>query len=198
MRIKLNLWQTISLFLPFIAGEVLLRLSFSGGTSHRVYFAIANLLTTLNVALAIAYQAQLGINFNKSSEPKFILFKANALIPVVFTACYFLYATWGTIIARSYNSANYNTGPLRRTQLHGSALIILLFLLHAFITFYFINNQFVSRKIKLIVDEGRRKELTSSFLMPMKLLTRVSIYVIGSSLLISMFIDMLTFAKLNK
>jgi hypothetical protein len=198
MRVKLNLWQTLLLFLPFAVSEIFLRLSYSGGLDHRIDFAVANLLLTFNVALIICYQTYLVAGFIKASGVKAVFLKVNAFVPAIFTVYYFLSAIWGTAITHSYNARGYNTGPLRQSQLHGSALVITLFLLHAFITFYFVNNQFVSRMIKKIAGEELRNELMHCFLAPLKLLTKISIYVIGCSLLVSTILDMLSYAKLSK
>jgi len=69
---------------------------------------------------------------------------------------------------------------MRKADLTGSALIIFLFLIHAFITFYFINNLFVVNKIKTIPDIDQQQKLRSDFSMPMKRLTKISIWVVGS------------------
>src|SRR3569833_620250 len=198
MRIKLNLWQTVLLFLPFVVSEIFRRLSYSGGPDHRIYFAIANLLVTFNVALVISYQAYLVQRFIKVTEARPVLAKFNALVPAIFTVFYFLYIAWDTVITHSYNNRGYNTGPLRESQLHGSALVFLLLLLHAFITFFFVNNQFVSKRVKKVPDDELRDEFTGAFLAPMKLLTKVSIIVIGCSLLVSVVLDTITYTRAVK
>lgn len=198
MPAKLNLWQTILLFLPFAAGELFIRLSYSGGADQRINFAIANLLTTFGMALVICYQTYLVSGFIKVSNIKPGFFQLNALIPAVFTVAYFLYVAWGTIAGHVYTHRGFNSGPLRQSQLHGRALIVLILLLHAFITFYFVNNQFVSGKIKKIVAGETRKNLTDQFLTPMKLLTKISILAIACSFLVSAIIDRLTYANPGK
>lgn len=198
MRIKLNLWQTILLFLPFVVSEIFPRLSYSGGPDHRIYFAIANLLVTFNVALVICYQTYLVLRFIKLSEAGSVFVKFNALVPAIFTVCYFLYIALDTVIAHSYNSRGYNTVPLRESQLHGVALVFLLLLLHAFITFYFVNNQFVSKSVKKVPDDELRDEFMGDFLAPMKLLTKISIIIICFSLFVSVVLDTITYTRAVK
>lgn len=198
MRIKLNLWQTILLFSPLIISELFLRRSYSAEPNQHLNFAIANLLATFNVALVVCYQAYLVMGFLRHSETKPAWFILNAVIPAIFTVCYFLYIGWGTVVNHSYNRTNYNVGPLKRSQLHGEGLIFLLFLLHAFVTFYFVNNKFVSKSIKQFKDDELRNELMYNFLIPMKLLIKVSVYVICSGLFVSMVIDMFNKTSVSK
>jgi succinate dehydrogenase hydrophobic anchor subunit len=194
MRIRLNFWQTIFLFLPGIIGQTFLWFPHLDVAGYRANFAAANFLAVLNMTLVVSYQAYLTINFSKTLDDKSAPVKWNAYIPAVFTSAYLVYVAWGTFINPAYHNPHYNAGPLRRAQLHGSSIVILFFLLHAFITFYFINNQFVSRKIKLMQNDEKRVALTGDFLTPMRTLIKVSIYVIGCMILLTFIIDILTFA----
>ncbi|MEP6613462.1 MAG: hypothetical protein ABJA76_16290 [Mucilaginibacter sp.] len=182
------------LFLPGVIGNIILSLPHSDLTAYQTHFAISNFLTTLNVTIVVIYQAYLVISFNKVSGVDSGFLKWNTWIPVIFTSIYLLYVIWGTFVKPVYHNPHYNAGPLRKSQLHGSALIILLFLLHAFITFYFINNQFVSRKIKLITDEVKQEKLKVGFLIALKRLTKISIWVIGGLILMGLVMDMINFS----
>ena len=159
MRIRLNFWQTLLLFLPCVIGIVIISLTRYGLPDYKFHFAIVNLLYVINIALVILYQAYLVITFGEACPMKSKVFKWNAYIPAIFILIYLMYVIWGTFINSDYNNRYYNAGPLHKSQLHGSSLMVLIFLLHAFITFYFVNNQFVSRKIKLITDEFERGEI---------------------------------------
>jgi hypothetical protein len=194
MNFKLNFWQTLLLFLPGVVGNIILSLPHLGLATYQTHFAISNFLATLNVTIVVVYQAYLVISFNKVSGVNPGVLKWNTWIPVIFTSLYLLYVIWGTFVKPNYHNPHYNAGPLRKSQFHGNSLIILLFLLHAFVTFYFVNAQFVSRKIKLIVEESKREKLRTDFLLPLKSLAKISIWVIGGVILMGLVMDIINFS----
>jgi hypothetical protein len=193
MSIKLNLWQTLGLFLPFIAGSIFLEFPYSNLYSHQTNFAIANLLTVFSVLVVIVYQEYLALRFLYVSGAKSRVFKLNACIPLIFIVLYFSYVCYLTFKTSGIHNPNYNTGPLRKADLRGSGWVILLLLMHAFITFYFVNTQFVSKKIKLMSDKSEREKLTVDFLTPMKRLVRISIWVFVTLLALATIADLVKF-----
>jgi hypothetical protein len=152
----------------------------------------------INVFAAVGYQTYLALGFNVVSTVNSKIFKWNALIPFVFMSFYLLYVVFLTLIEQNYHNPRSYWGPLRKSQLHGTSLIIILFLIHAFITFYFLNNQFVSKKIKVEPDIAKRESLRLEFLVPMKRLVKISVWVIAVSLMLSTIIDIVNFSILAK
>jgi len=191
MHLKLNYWQVSLLFIPFFIGCLLLTFSSNGRHHYELNFLIANLLSLITMLLVIGYQSYLAITFANRQTPNAILFKANALIPVVFFLLYLIYVVYISFIKPIHG--HINTGPIRKSELKGSNLIILLFLAHAAICFLFVNNQFVSYQIKKIRDDGEREVLKSIFLGPMKTTVRTTIYLAIISIVISTVIDIIHF-----
>jgi hypothetical protein len=192
MHLKLNYWQVSLLFIPFFIGCLLLTFSSNDRHQHELNFLIANFLSLVTMLLVIGYQSYLAITFANRQAPKAILFKANALIPVVFFFLYSIYAIYVSFIKPIHG--HINTGPIRKSDLKGSSIIILLFLAHAAINFLFVNNQFVSYRIKKIQDDNGREILKSNFLGPMKTTVRTTIYLAIISIVISTVIDIIHFS----
>jgi hypothetical protein len=191
MHIRLKLWQVLLLFLPGVVAVIFMWFPNEEPSGYRVGFPLANLLMLLSVALVVTYQAYLAIRFDGSQTRKLTLFRINAGLPAVFTIVYLLQATWATATKINHVNPQYKTGPMHVAQYSTSAWIFLFLLIHAFVTFYFINNQFVSRNIRSNADERRRETLEREFLMPMKLLTKVSIYVNCSIIVLEFLIDII-------
>jgi hypothetical protein len=197
MTIKLNFWQTLALFLPFIISLVFLEIPHSNLYSYQTNFAIANLLSITTLFVVILYQTNLVLSFNNQSGIKSQVFKWNAFVPLIFITLYLLDVGYSTFNSHVIHSPQYNAGPLRKTDFNGLNLIIMFFLLHSFITFYFINNLFVSKKTKLIQDDSQREQLKSDFLMPMKRLTKISIWVIVVFFTLSTIIDIVRYSNIR-
>jgi hypothetical protein len=187
MKIRLNYWQLILLFLPAIAGFAIFDLPHTTQTSFR----IVNFLFNLNICLAICYQAYLVINYNNSRPNRSEWFNFNAYIPVVFNIVYLLYVSYSTFI-KPYHT-NLNIAPSKRIHYYPTTVFILFFLLHTAITYFVINNWYVSTQIKKLTHEDEREALMLKFLKPMKQLMRVSIIVIAGSFVISFILDIIRF-----
>jgi hypothetical protein len=194
MSIKLNFWQTIALFLPFSMGFVLFELPHSTLYEHQTLAALANFLFLVSIFIVILYQTHLVLRFNYTSGFRSVIFKLNAIIPVIFITLYFVYVCYFTFLHPTFHNPHYNTGPIRKADLNGSSLVIVVFLIHAFITFYFINNLFVANKIKTITDVGQQQKLKSDFLIPLKRLTKISIWAAGSLIILSTILDIIRFS----
>ncbi|BAU52142.1 hypothetical protein MgSA37_00292 [Mucilaginibacter gotjawali] len=193
MSIKLNFWQTILLFLPFSIGFLLIGLPYASLYGHQTIAAMANFLFLVSISMAILYQTYLVLGFNSISGIKSTIFKLNAIIPAVFMTIYLVYVGYFTFLHLTFHNPKYNTGPMRKADLTGSTLIIFLFLIHAFITFYFINNIFVANKIKTIHDADQQQKLRSDFSIPLKKLTKISIWVVGILFILSTTIDIIRY-----
>ena len=191
MHIKLNTWQTFALFLPFVAAFALSNVPNAADNNFQINFAVANFLSVLGLAVIISYQALLALGFIKRCSIKSNLFKWNALIPLLFFALYLLYVIYFTFISPEYYQHKYNLGPLRKAGFRASGWVILFFLVHAFVTFYFINNQFVARKIKALNNVDGQKQLQDDFLFPMKRLTKASVWLIAAFIFLTTVMDII-------
>ncbi|WP_184550812.1 hypothetical protein [Mucilaginibacter sp. FT3.2] len=198
MKIRLNYWQLLLLLLPFIAG---ITLNFKYFT-HTVPFTylldarVMNFFLTLSMCLMVCYQAYLGINFNNSRPNRSEWFNFNAYIPVVFNVAYLLYEICFTWILPVHN--HLSPGPIKKSDLNPTSLVIIVLLIQTAITFLFVNTQYVSKRIKLITDIEQREDAKIDFLNPMRKLLKLSIIVVASSLLISIMVDIITFGVMSK
>jgi hypothetical protein len=143
MSIKLNYWQNTALFAPFALGFLLIDLPHTSLYNYQTVVAIANFSLVLGVFIVILYQTYLVLGFNEMSRIRSRVFKLNAFVPLAFITLYLIYVGCLTFLHLTFHNPNYNSGPIKKANLTGSAWIIFLFLIHAFITFYFINTLFV-------------------------------------------------------
>ncbi|MCO5950433.1 hypothetical protein [Mucilaginibacter flavidus] len=191
MHIKLNTWQTFALFLPFIAGFALLNIPNPAKDNFQTNFAVANFLSVLGLTIIISYQALLVLGFIRWCGIKSTLFKWNTLIPLSFFVLYLLYVIYFTFINPEYYNHQYNLGPLRKAGFRASGWVILFFLIHAFITFYFINNQIVAREINGVTNADEQDQLKDHFLLPMKRLTKASVWLIAAFIFLTTVMDII-------
>src|SRR6202008_1290834 len=98
MKIKLKYWETLLLFLPCIAGMVLMEISAPNRYLQQSYFAIANLLLQLSYALLVGYQTYLLVSFTKVIGSKSLPVILNACIPLVFSIVYLLNVSYFTLV----------------------------------------------------------------------------------------------------
>jgi hypothetical protein len=192
MKIKLNHWQTFILFIPFLVGCIVLDLPHTDLHAYHKHFLISNFLTVLNILIALSYQAYIVINFNDNVLNKSRVYVANALVPVIFYSLYLLYIIYFTFISPVMNSHNA-PGPLRLKQINIGGIFVLLFTLHAAITFFFINNNFMSKRIKMTSNVTEQETLKMNYLIPMRNLIRVSIFALCLALVLSIVIDLAHF-----
>jgi hypothetical protein len=189
MHIKLNTWQTFALFLPFVASFVLSNVSNPAKDNLQTNFAVANFLSVLGLTIIISYQALLALGFTGQCGIRSTLFKWNVLIPLLFFTVYLLYVIYRTFINPEYYHHKYTAEPLRKADFSVSGWVILFFLVHAFITFYFINNQFVARKINGVTNADEQDQLKDDFLLPMKRLTKASVWLIAAFVFLTTVMD---------
>jgi hypothetical protein len=192
MKIKLNYWQTSILFIPFLVGCIISDLPHTDLHAYHKHFLISNFLTVLNILIALSYQAYSVISFNNNVLNKSRIYVANALTPVIFYFLYLLYIIYHTFINPVMNSHNA-PGPLRLQQINIGGIFILLFTFHAAITFFFISNNFISKRIKMISSVTEQEILKMNYLIPMRNLVRVSIFVFLLAIAISIIIDLVHF-----
>lgn len=179
------------LFIPGIIGLLILESSPPQTGNYQYSFQIANVLLILNTLLVVGAQARLVLLFNQAIGRKLSLFALNALLPVVFLTAYLLYVLYA-VISRAFTHDPNSIRLTRGNELAISNSIISLLLLHAFITFFFINNQFVARQIKNINPQPQRIEVRDAYLYPMKSLVRTSIFVTIVVMALTIIHDLIT------
>ena len=191
MKIRFNYWQTFLLFIPFIAGHLLLDSTNNNINSptFKHYFKIANILTLLNIVIVIVYQSQIVMGFNNRLK-RYHVFTFNTLLLALFFSLYFLYAFYYTFI-NPVPEQSINYGPVSKHQLNFFGISILLLLIHFFLTFFFINNYHVSTVSKKIEDSKLKLELTANYYNYLKILRNVALTVLIGYKLISAIIKLI-------
>jgi hypothetical protein len=187
MQLKLNYWKVILLLIPFIVASLLMDLGNTPGNSHKAVFAIANYLLIIDILLINACQVIILIGFINVTNKNDWYFKINALIPIGFLIIYLLYVVYFSLTRLHMNS---NYGSLKKSDLHGSTLILFVFFIYTAINFLFTNNNYVSWEIKRMKDADKQAELKSKYLKPMRVIVRTSVWVGVACLLISTIIDL--------
>lgn len=186
MQLNINYWKAILLLIPFIAASLLMDYGYSPGNSHKDAFDIANYLLIIDILLVNTCQVIILIGFINTTKND-LYFKINALIPIGFLITYLLYVIYLPLAYPHHMSSKY--GPLKKSDLHGSTLILFLFLIYTAINFLFTNNNYVSWQIKKITDTDKQTELKIKYLKPMRVIVRTSVWVVVACLLISAIID---------
>jgi len=188
MKIRLNYWQLILLFLPAVVGFAISDLL----PTTQGSFRIVNFLLNLNICLAVCYQAYLVINFNNSRPNRSEWLNFNAYIPVVFNLGYLVDIFYFTFI-KPYHT-NLNIAPGKRIHYNQtSTILILIFLLHTAITYFIINNLYVSTQIKKLLNPDEQEKLRLTFLNPIRQLVKMSLIVIAGCIIISVIFDIIRF-----
>lgn len=187
MQLNLNYWKVILLLIPFIVASLLMDLENIPGSSYKDDLGIVNYLLITDILLVNACQAIILIGFVNATNKNDLYFKINALIPIGFLVIYLLYVIY-TSFAYPHIKSNY--GPLKKSDLHGSTLIIFIFLIYTAINFLFTNNNYVSWEIKKVKDADKQAELKSKYLKPMRAIVRTSVWVAVGCLLISTIVDL--------
>jgi hypothetical protein len=160
----------------------------SSWQSYRMIKTISTLLFAVNPCFIVGYQAYLATSFNKAiNGAKW--FTVNALVPVVFFIAYFIYVVWSTEL----KPVRWHTtiGPMEQAEFGFVSKVITVFLVHAAVTFFLINNLYVSRQIKQISDDSTKNQLNLDFMKPMKKLSNISYISLAGLLIIAAIADIM-------
>lgn len=190
MKIRLNYWQLILLFLPFIVGFQLFHVPYTSATVYIITKSTLNLLLYISPCFIIGYQAYLVINFNKVIKGSKWM-TANIIISLVFTLLNFTYLMITTLLRLPY--LNSRLGPIEQADFGFISNLSIIFFLYSIITFFIVNNIYVTRQIKKIPDDSLRNQLNLDFRLPMKKLRNMAYIVVASMLLLSMVIDIFVY-----
>ena len=194
MKLKLNTWQTVLLFIPFIIGFLSMIFSGTQWTNYKLSSPVFNLLLTFTEVLIVSYQAYLTIYFLKAINTSSPVFRINTLIIPILSAAYFLYLLYHGFDHIIVSTQGKIKGPVKLANMDAFSRAGTFFLYYTILNFFFINNKIVSYKLKAIQDTGQRQSLSEEFLRPLKSLVRISIWVIASMFAISLFADILKYS----
>lgn len=160
----------------------------SSWQAYAIIRTISNLLFTVNPCFIVGYQAYLATSFNKTiNGAKW--FTVNALVPVVFLIAHFIYVVWSTDLKPPH--LHNAIGPMEQADFGFVPKVITVFLVHAAVTFFLVNNIYVSRQIKKISDDSTKNELNQDFMKPMKKLSNISYIALAGLLIIAIIANIL-------
>ncbi|MFI5139245.1 MAG: hypothetical protein ACHQIM_15585, partial [Sphingobacteriales bacterium] len=117
--------------------------------------------------------------------------------PLIFITIYLLDVSYFTLIHPAFHNPKHIPGPMIKSNFSVTNWIIVLFLIHAFVTFYFVNTRFVFRKIKTIPDISKQDQFISDFLTPMKRLTKISIWVVVIFFILTTIVDIVKYSNVH-
>lgn len=189
MKFRLNFWQTSLLFLPLIAGFIIVNLPQHSFSDSENMLRIFSFLAGLNIWMLFAYQAYLGNGFNNADARPSVVFKINLFVPVVFFGVYQLYITYLMLFKHTAQIAHSKPGPIAVTHIKGLNWLVVLFLVYGMVCFIFVNNQYVARRIKKIDNAARQEQLTKDYLVPMRHVVRLLGWMLGVCILLSIAAD---------
>lgn len=190
MQLNLNFWKAILLTTPFILASLLMDGGhIIPGNLRKDALEIANYLLIIDILLLYTAQAVILIGFMNAANKNDLFFKINTIVPVIFLSVYLLYVIY---LSATRPHINSNYGPLKKSDLHGSALVIFLFLMYTVINFLFTNNNYVKWEITKMTDTEKQLDLKNKYFKPMRLLVRTSVWVVVGCLLISTIVDLTT------
>ncbi|UOE48512.1 hypothetical protein MTO98_29345 [Mucilaginibacter sp. SMC90] len=194
MKLNLNHWKTALLFTPFLIAYLLSQTLNNTLANYNRVHQISNILNGLNTFILIGIQAYLLIRFNAIAIKRNDFFKINALVPLIYVGVSLLYTIYLSVLKQApLTIAPAHEGPVSLAQIPGYGILILVLVLHAFITFFFINNQYVSREIRKVQNPAEQGALINDFLNPMHLILKASVIAVVVSFVLSIFHDLLRF-----
>lgn len=192
MRRKLSQWQSYLLFIPLVISIIIISIPHQDLYHSQTYFAASNILIILTLCLLLSYQAILALDFIKQDNNKSTIFKVNVLIPVVFFWIYLCYVSYITFMSNNIHKSKYAPGPVRIASMNLSDWLIVILLVYGSINYLFINNQYVSSRIKMQKDISQQEYLKFNYWLPMRKFVRTSVWVFAGLMLLSIIIDIVT------
>ncbi|WP_161888562.1 hypothetical protein [Pontibacter russatus] len=191
-QLKLSNLKAYMLLVPGILGFLITEFSLLGTGNYRQGFSAANMLWVLNLLVLLSTQAYFTAAFDKATARKDTFTTLNAMVPVAFFAFYFLFVIYSALQAPETPAGSSEAiGPLREVKFSMAGTFIMVMLVYSGVSFLFVNNYLVKRRIQKFEDLTRRKELYIAFLLPMKRLVRAAVVVVGGVTLFAIIYDIL-------
>jgi len=172
MKLRLNYWQLIALFSPFI---LVIGCTFIPNHIRAKYYInteLMCLLLCIVFLLAISYQTYLVISFNKKIKGSIWIIVNNVPPVLLILVCVFGFAV---LVKDDFTGKNSPDGPTSGSNFWLAKMLIGILFIHELITFFLINNLYVSAKIEKVKDSLLRQKLSDDFWEPMKKLLIISI-----------------------
>jgi len=142
--------------------------------SYGLKFAIRNSIIVFNFSLLYGAQFFLGHNFYKHVNKKAVLFHLNGILSLLFciVACiWFIYHFPMYLKMIDMKPRDSPETVVRDT-------IVWIMIYHFLLNYFFINNQFIRKGIKMTTDSAIQLRLKSEFLKPMQRIVRLSTFLI--------------------
>lgn len=193
MQRTLTNWQAFGLLFPGFIGFLLEEFHLLGPDNLRLSFSAANMLWVFNILLILAVQAYFTVSFDKANAGRISLPSLNAAIPVGFFTFYFLFVVYSAMTAPA-TTATETIGPIREVRLSTANYVLFFMIAYSAISFLFVNNWLVKRRILEYADSQQRVELAKSYLYPMRRLVKAAVTVVGGIILFSVFYDIVKLA----
>jgi hypothetical protein len=185
MKLRLNYWQLILLFSPFWVLVFLSSLPLNLRLKYHINLEAFTIIITIDLFLAIFYQAYLVILFTiKSKAAKWMI--GHTVIPVIFSAILVMGAI--VLVVNTSGSSKPGGGPVHNNTTALTTGILFIFTLHLLVTFFVINNLYVFGKLDKIKNLALRDQLTVEFSEPLRKMFIVSLLTIAGSLLCAIVI----------
>jgi hypothetical protein len=172
MKLRLNYWQLIALFSPFI---LVIGCTFMPNHIRAKYYInteLMCLLLCIVFLLAISYQTYLVISFNKKIKGSIWIIINNVPPVLLILVCVFGFAL---LVKDDFTGKNLPDGPTSGSDFWLAKMLVGILFIHELITFFLINNLYVSAKIEKVKDSLLRQKLSDDFWEPMKKLLIISI-----------------------
>jgi hypothetical protein len=172
MKLRLNYWQLIALFSPFI---LVIGCTFMPNHVRAKYYInteLICLLLCIVFLLAISYQTYLVISFNKKIKGSIWIIINNVPPVLLILVCVFGFAI---LVKDDFTGKNLPDGPTSKSDFWLGKMLVGILFIHELITFFVVNNLYVSAKIEKVKDSLLRQKLSDDFWEPMKKLLIISI-----------------------
>jgi hypothetical protein len=188
MKLRLNYWQLILLYAPFWVLVFSSLMPLYLREKYHLDLKVFTAIIAIDLFLAVGYQACLVILFNiRLKGTKWMI--VHTVIPVIFAAV----CVMATIAFMVHGSENHKllSGPVQRSKASSTSGILSIFMLHMLVTFFVINNLYVSGKIAKIKNISLRENLAAEFGEPLKKIFIVSLLTIAGSLLLAVVLGII-------
>lgn len=184
MKIRLNYWQLLILFSPFFVALVYMCIPYPALVGYHINSGMIAIAICIDVFIAIWYQVYLLTSFNKKIKGSVWITVNNvlAILETVMFLCVFVY------MAIDEFGKPHKLGPIHSESASWGAIFVVVCLLHLFISFFLINNLYISFKTQKIKDPALLESISNDFGEPMKRLLITSLFVMTGSFVIAVAI----------
>jgi len=185
MKLDFNKWPFyLAVFAPIVIWETFNIVANISKMPFGVEFAISSVLFIPSILICYAAQFYVGLEFYRQSRQQKLFFIVVSTVALLYLI-YFL----GFII---YNFHNYTKmdHAVNRPQKPGlNEIIFYWFAWYITITYLLINNNIIRWNIRKIQDKALNADLKLKYLLPLKMIVRISAALYFTAMIISMIMD---------